>query len=228
MTAPGDFGHLDVLKGISEGHRSAILAECSTRHCRKGVVLYNQGDRSDFIAIVGKGHAITLYQAPNGHVGASGIWTVGDILGASYIHNPAHRHTMVRSIEPITLFCLPHAAMNRAIREFPEFGEMMLKAVSSRLRWAHNLTHIMQTLPAFERVCAILVSLSDRYGRQKGGGVLVDVSLTHEHLAAFVGVTRQFATVTLHNLVDDGLISIRERRIFLHDPQRLRRRAAVF
>jgi CRP/FNR family transcriptional regulator len=227
MTMPGDFGHLDVLKGISAEHQAAILAECMTRHCRKGVVIYNPGERSDFIAIVGRGQAITLYHAPNGRVGASGIWTVGDILGASYIHNPARRHTMVRSIEPITLFCLPHTTMHRVMRQFPTFGEAMLKAVSARLRWAHNLTHILQTLPAFERVCAILISLSDRYGIRSEDGILIDVNLTHEHLAAFVGVTRQFATVTLHGLIGQGLISLRKRRIVLHDPERLRRLGAI-
>jgi CRP-like cAMP-binding protein len=41
-------------------------------------------------------------------------------------------------------------------------------------------------------------------------------------------VTRQFATVTLHSLVDRGLISIRKRKIILHDQKQLRRLAAVF
>jgi CRP/FNR family transcriptional regulator len=227
MKMPGDFGHLDVLNSIPAEHKEAILGKCTTRHYRKGVAIYNPGDRSDFVAIVGKGQAITLYHAPNGRVGASGIWTLGDILGASYIHNPVRRQTMVRSIEPITLFCLPHVTMHSVMRQYPAFGETMLKAVSARLRWAHNLTHIMQTLPAFERVCAILVSLSDRYGIQTDGGVLIEVSLTHEHLAALVGVTRQFATVTLHALIDHGLISLRNRRIVLHDPRRLSRLGAI-
>jgi len=228
MTTPGEFGHFDVLTEIPVAHRRAILAQCSTLHCKKGVNLWNQGQRSDFVAIVGKGQAITLYHAPNGRVGAGGIWTVGDILGASFIHNPIRRHATVKSIEPMTLHCLPHARMHKVMRSFPEFGEVMIKAVSSRLRWAHSLTHILQTQPAFERVCSILLSLSDRYGVQTAGGVLVDVSLTHEHLAAFVGVTRQFATVTLHNLVDKELIAIRKRKIILLDAKQLRRLAAVF
>jgi len=228
MTTLGDFGHLDVLKGIAPAHQRVILGQCTARHCKRGATILNQGDRADFVAFVGKGQAITLYHAPNGRVGASGIWTVGDILGASYLHNPVSRHTTVKSIQAMTLFCLPHASLLKIMQQFPEFAEAMLKAVSARLRWAHNLTHIVQTLPAFERVCAILVSLAERYGIQDADGVLIDVSLTHEHLAAFVGVTRQFATVTLHELVAEGLITIRDRRIIVHDRRRLRRRAAVF
>jgi CRP-like cAMP-binding protein len=228
MTILGDFGHLDVLKGIPPAHQRVILTQCTTRHCKKGVVIFNQGDRADFVAFVAKGQAITLYHAPNGRVGASGIWTVGDVLGASYLHNPTSRNTTVKSIEAMTLFCLPHASLLKIMRQFPEFAEAMIKAVSSRLRWAHNLTHILQTLPAFERVCAILVSLSERYGRETTQGVLVDISLTQENLAAFVGVTRQFATITLHQLVEEELITIRERKIIVHDQKRLRRLAAVF
>jgi CRP/FNR family transcriptional regulator len=228
MADGGDFGHLDVLREIAPVQRDAILAECAIRHCKRGATILNQGDRADFVGFVAKGQAITLYHAPNGRVGASGIWTVGDILGASYIHNPASRHTTVKSIEPMTLYCLPHASLLRIAHDVPAFGEAMLKAVSARLRWAHNLTHIMQTLSAFGRVCAILVSLAERYGGNVEDGVLVDVSLTHEHLAAFVGVTRQFATITLHGLVREELITLRRRKIVVHDPARLRWRAGVF
>jgi CRP/FNR family cyclic AMP-dependent transcriptional regulator len=228
VTALGDFGHLDVLKAISPAHRRSIFAECVSRQCKRGASILNQGDRADFVAFVAQGQAITLYHAPSGRVGASGIWTVGDILGASYIHNPASRQTTVKSIEPMTLYCLPHATLLRITHAMPDFGEAMLKAVSARLRWAHNLTHILQTLPAFGRVCAILVSLADRYGVEVEDGVLVNVSLTHEHLAAFVGVTRQFATVTLHQLVHEELITVRRRKIVVHDLTRLRRRAGAF
>jgi CRP-like cAMP-binding protein len=228
MTAAGDFGHLDVLREIAPAHRSAILAECTVRQCKRGATILTQGDRADFVAFVARGQAITLYHAPNGRVGASGVWTVGDILGASYLHNPTSRHTNVKSIEPMTLYCLPHTTLIRIIREVPEFGQVMLQAVSARLRWAHNLTHIMQTLPAFSRVCAILVGLAERYGSNVEDGVRVDVSITHEHLAAFVGVTRQFATVTLHALMREELIALRRRKIVVHDLARLRRRAGVF
>jgi CRP/FNR family transcriptional regulator len=228
MRTPADFGHLDVLNGIPAAHQQVILEQCTTRHCRKGATVLNQGDRADFVAFVTKGHAITLYHAPNGRVGASGIWTVGDILGASYIHNPTSRYSTVQSMEAMTLLCLQHSCLLSIMQRFPDFGEAMIKAISSRLRWAHQLTHIIQTLPAFERVCAILVSLSERYGLDTPDGVLVNVSLTHENLAAFVGVTRQFATVTLHELVQEGLITLCKRRILVHDPERLRRRAAVF
>ena len=84
ITAGGDFGHLDVLREIAPAHREAILAECTVRHCKRGATILNQGDRANFVGFVAKGQAITLYHAPNGRVGASGIWTVGDILGASY------------------------------------------------------------------------------------------------------------------------------------------------
>ncbi len=83
VMAPGDFGHLDVLKAISPAHRGSIFAACITRQCKRGATILNQGDRADFVAFVAQGQAITLYHAPSGRVGASGIWTVGDILGAS-------------------------------------------------------------------------------------------------------------------------------------------------
>ena len=53
------------------------------------------------------------------------------------------------------------------------------------------------------------------------GGLLIDFGLTHEILAAMVGVTRPFLTVTLKDLERKGLVRSERRRIVIVDPARL-------
>jgi hypothetical protein len=55
VMAPGDFGHLDMLKAISPAHRRSIFAACITRQCKRGATILNQGDRGDFVAFVAQG-----------------------------------------------------------------------------------------------------------------------------------------------------------------------------
>jgi CRP-like cAMP-binding protein len=69
-------------------------------------------------------------------------------------------------------------------------------------RLAVNLT----TTSATERICAILVALSDRFGVSHEDGVLIDLQLTNAQLAAICGVSRQFTNATLQALRARGLV----------------------
>ena len=50
---------------------------------------------------------------------------------------------------------------------------------------------------------------------------MIGLSLTHDDLAAMVGVSRQFMNGTLRELKQEGFILLRRRRIILLDPVRL-------
>jgi hypothetical protein len=66
-----------------------------------------------------------------------------------------------------------------------------------RLHWYNHLTLVLGTLPAFERVCGMLLALSEHFAVKTADGLLIDLTLTHATLAAMVGVGRPFLTMTL-------------------------------
>lgn len=48
----------------------------------------------------------------------------------------------------------------------------------------------LETRGTFERVCGILLALSETFGINSDDGVLIDLHLTHADVAAMVGVSR--------------------------------------
>ena len=102
-----------------------------------------------------------------------------------------------------------------------ELAEAVIKALSVRLHWFGHLTLVLSTRTAGERVCGMLLALSEHCGVNLEDGLLIDLSLTHEILAAMVGVTRPFLTVTLKDLERKGLVRSQRRRIVIVDPIRL-------
>jgi len=62
--------------------------------------------------------------------------------------------------------------------------------------------------PAFERICTVLLALSGRFAIPCDG-LLIDLRLTNEDLAAICGVTRQFANITLNGLRHRGVLVTR-------------------
>ena len=57
----------------------------------------------------------------------------------------------------------------------------------------------------------VLLALSERFGVQSEAGLLIDLKLTNDDLAAIAGVSRQFANATLQELRKRGLIAAHRR-----------------
>ncbi len=70
-----------------------------------------------------------------------------------------------------------------------------------------QLAVTLETQSAPERICGLLLALSERFGVPGDDGVRIDLKLTNDDLAAIAGVSRQFANATLQDLRKRGLIA---------------------
>jgi len=216
-------GHLDFLAAIPDEYRRAVLDQCTCKSYRKGEIIWSQGDAVRAIAFLASGKVFSLFHGANGRSGAVGFWSSGDILGAEFIAVGAGtRRTSLRCVEDATIYYLEWPRFQSVVKRFPEVAYAVITALSVRLRWAIRLAHVLQTQTAFNRVCSVLLALAERFPERTPQGVAIDLDITHEDLAAVVGVSRQFMTITLHELEDRKLITKTRRRITLTDLDQLR------
>ena len=74
----------------------------------------------------------------------------------------------------------------------------------------------LDAIPA--RLDKLLAELSERYGREEEGGVLIDLALPHREIASIVGSTRESVTVRLNDMRRAGMIEFVDRKILLKHP----------
>jgi CRP/FNR family cyclic AMP-dependent transcriptional regulator len=216
-------GHLDFIAAIPGEYRDSVLEQCTVKSYRKGEIVWSQGDAVNSLAFLAAGKVFSLFHGANGRSGAVNFWSSGDILGAELIAGEVNtRQTSLRCLEDATIYYLEWPKFDAIVRRFPEVAYAVITALSVRLRWAIRLVHILQTQTAFNRVGSVLLALAERFPVQTAGGTMIDLDITHEDLAAIVGVSRQFMTVTLHELEHQGLLSNTRKRITLTDLEKLR------
>lgn len=215
-------GHLDVLASIPPEYRAAVIEQCDRRTARKGQTIWSQGDAAAFIAFLIKGKAMSMYQSRGGKVGTTGFWCPGDILGAGDLGVKTTRQMTVRCLEPCVFYTLPYARFDPLIDRFPELARAVIQALSIRLRWVSRLAVMLETESGYERVCAVLIALAERFALPCADGMLIDLKLTHEDLASMSGVSRQYANVTLGDLRKRGYLRMEKRSIILTDYRRFR------
>ncbi len=217
----GTDGHLDVLGSIPAAYRSAVFEQCERRVLAKGRTIWKQGERADSIAFLVSGKAMSSYQARNGKTGTTGFWCAGDFLGAADLGTAATRQMTLRCLDECVIYTVSFERFNELVRRFPELAQAIIRALSIRLRWVADLALTLETQSAFERICAVVLALSERFGTDCEQGVLIDLKLTNEDLAAIAGVSRQFTNTTLRDLQKRGLVLTQRRNLILKDPQAL-------
>lgn len=216
-------GHLDFIGAIPPEYRDAVLEQCTVKSYRKGEIIWSQGDAVHALAFVASGKVFSLFHGANGRSGAVNFWSSGDILGAELISGEVNtRQTSLKCLEEATIYYLEWPKFQAIVKRFPEVAYAVITALSIRLRWAIRLVHILQTQTAFNRVGSVLLALAERFPVETPAGTTIDLDITHEDLGAIVGVSRQFMTVTLHELESRGLLINSRKRITLTDVARLR------
>jgi CRP/FNR family transcriptional regulator len=211
-------GHLDVLAAIPQEHRKMVLAQCGQQRCRKGEIIWRQGDAASMVGFLGEGKAVSEYQSPGGRIVITGLWSAGDLIGALNLGAYGVHQMTVRCLESCLLHTVSVEQFYALVRSYPELAEAAVRALSVRLHWYNHLTLVLGTLPAFERVCGMLLALSEHFAVRIDDGFLIDLNITHATLAAMVGVGRPFLTVTLSRLERSGHLRTAQRRIVIRDP----------
>ena len=215
-------GHLDVLAAIPQEHRKLVLAQCGQQRYRKGEIIWRQGDAALMAGILAEGKAVSEYRSSRGRTVITGLWSSGDLIGALNLGECSNVHQMtVRCLENSLLHTLSVEQFYSLVRRYPEFAETVVRALSVRLRWYNHLTLVLGTLPAFERICGMLLALSEHFAVKTDDGLLIDLNLTHATLAAMVGVGRPFLTMTLSQLEQRGHVRSARRRIVIRDAEAL-------
>lgn len=200
-------GHLDVLGSIPEPYRSAVLEQCERLEFAKGGLIWTQGEPAGYVAFLIAGKAMSSYQSLNGKTGTTGFWCAGDLLGAADLGSLSTRQQTVRCLDACVIRTLSFERFDELVRRFPELAAAVIRALSLRLRWVAQLAVTLETQSAPERICGVLLALSERFGVPSGEGVIIDLKLTNDDLAAIAGVSRQFANATLQDLRKRGLIA---------------------
>jgi len=206
-------------------YREAVLLQCEERAFTRGGLIWKQGEPAHFVALIGAGKAMSWYEARNGKIGTTGFWCAGDLLGAADLGLGGVRQQTVRCLERTVIHSLSFERFEELVRRFPEFAMAVIQALSIRLRAVAQLAVTLETQPAYERICSVLLALSDRFAIDTEQGRLIDVKITNQDLAAIAGVTRQFANATLSDLRRRGLLVFRKQAIIVADTTQIEKLA---
>lgn len=198
-----------IFASLSDEDLSRISAMIKHRKYAKGQALILEEQPTDTLYIIQQGHVKLSKMTPQGKEQILHVLTTGDFFGELNIFNSEELSNFsAYALQDTSICMLTKTDMEQLITENPAISFKLLKTVTKRLAHTENLAQSLATKDPEIRIACMILELSDIYGKQRGGRVHIDLPLSREELANYVGVTRETISRKFAIFEDLGLIEL--------------------
>ncbi|MEW6624958.1 MAG: Crp/Fnr family transcriptional regulator [Bacillota bacterium] len=191
---------------------------------KKNHNIFANGDNPDYIYYIEKGR-VTIYRlTKDGNTVTVAIRHPGELFGLAEAFMEKPRKCFAQAIETTSVLAVRTEDFKNILRIIPELSIKINMVLANRLRRAEGIIYDLINYNVSGRLARFLLGLQEQCGRICGTGVVLDIKLTHNDIAAIIGSTRQSVTQTLNEFKDEGCISIEDKKIVLLNKRKLQQK----
>lgn len=197
-------------------HRGAAV-----RHA-KGRSIFREGDPSGAVYEVVAGRIRIEVSTPTGGRLVLGVKEPGDLLGELGALDGRARSATAVAMEDCELIQTGVDDFLAVLEEKPAVAVSLLQRISRDLRHAVDRTTARASADTTQRLAMLLSDLGDRFGEYHAdANVTIDLALTQDDLAGWIGATREATARSLRTLRDRSAVTTARRQITITDPDAL-------
>ena len=119
------------------------------------------------------------------------------------------------AVSEVRVATVQKATITEVIKRRPDFAVKLFSSFSERLRQSDEVIESLLHREVSTRLATLLLNLGERLGETTGSGTVLKVRLTHQDLANMIVCTREAVSKAMSEFRRDGLIEVRNRRIYL-------------
>ena len=198
-----------------------MLSHGRRRVLDRGQTLFSQDTPHEGIHLIESGRIRVFYNAPSGREITLAYWYPGNFVGGPDIFGTGVHLWSGVATSSSSVVQLPGKALRNLVMRIPALGIGLIEGLAFKGKCYSALVQMLGTRSVTERLAHLLLHLVDAYGIREPDGVLVGAAFTHADLAHVVGATRQWVTISLRRLQEQGIVVCRKSQILVRRPDAL-------
>lgn len=200
-----------------------LITDRGTRtRLQPGATLFHEGDRAAVVYGVVGGRVRIEVNTPTGGRLVLAVKEPGDVLGELGALDGRPRSATAVAIDAVELVQIGVDGFLAALAEQPRHAVTLLQRISRDLRESVDRTTVRASADTTQRLAMLLFDLAERYGEHTDTVVEIDLSLTQDDVAGWIGATREATARSLRTLRDQGCVATARKRISVTDLSGLR------
>lgn len=193
---------------------------------RKGELLIFEGESVNSLFIINKGQTKAFRNTQDGREQILYLFSEGDFFGERSLLRDEVSNYSVEALEE-THICLIHKHdFQVLLKEHPDIALKIMEELCRRLDRLENTVETMGTRTVEARVSSVLLEFADKYGKPHPRGIMIELPLSREGIANYIGLTRETVSRKMSLLQDEGVIEMNgNKKVLLLDRSALERAA---
>lgn len=191
------------------------------RNYQRGATIIHQDEPGSMLYIIANGHVKITTVSSEGEELILALLTDNDFFGELSLLDGQPHSASATAMETTQVVTLNRDEFLEVIAKNPEMVNNILVVLSNRLRRTNTMFEdaVFLQLPA--RLSKRLLELGEQHGLKTDSGLEIELRLTQQDLANFLGASRVAINRLLRQLQDSGLISIDRKHITILQPVEL-------
>ncbi len=155
------------------------------------------------------------------------IFKAGDFFPIIWAVGSAQNEYFVEAMTTCELVRVPREEFVSFVKSNSDINFDLTRRTSVRLGGLMRRMEYLVFGNANNKVASILLICAERFGKQEGDKVTIEVPLTHSDIASLVGLTRETASIEMKKLEKSGLIGYHGRLVTVLNLKGLKRQSML-
>lgn len=211
-----------IFKNLNEEELKHVVSLIVQKEYPKGSLIFSEGDLLPNLFIVNRGRVKTFLYTSDGREQIFYILSEGDFLGERNLLQSKEAIFNAEALENTLVCMIAKHDFQQLLLKYPYIGFKIMEELCNRLEKMETLVKNISPKDTDARINMMLLEFSKKYGREHDGGTLIELPLSREQMANYIGVARETVSRKLTALKEEGIIKfIGNKTILLLDEKAL-------
>jgi CRP-like cAMP-binding protein len=173
---------------------------------KKGTIILNPSKPLHALFMLKKGN-VRLYRSnEDGKQLTVDLLGDGNIFGETSTFSLNDDEVYAEALTDVYICIIGKEEMETLMEKSPRLAVKLIEILSARLKEMYEMSEQIALRSVRYRILALLLKLSERFGRRNKQWQTIDIKITHHDIATMVGSTRETVSTTLSQLKKEKII----------------------
>lgn len=208
---------------LTESEMHTLCARVSKGRFGRGETLFSEGEPCHGLFVVATGRIRIFKLSPSGREQVLAVEESGSSFAELPVFDGGVYPASASALEDTEVLFISRKDFHAYCREHPEVALKVLAVVGSRLRRLVGIIEDLSFTTVRQRLISFLLRLAQEGGTTARKGVRLELTTTHQDLAAELGTVRELVSRNLSRLQAEGLLEVDGRTIIVRNVSALKR-----
>ena len=201
----------------------ALRPRVTSRRFERGELLFNEGDPCAGLFLVASGKIRIFKLSAAGREQVLAIEGPGSSFAELPVFDGGNYPASASALEDSEVLFISRKDFQNFCREHPEVALKVIAVVGARLRRLVGIIEQLSFTTVRQRLIALLVQMAAASRTATKDGIQVELTKSHQDLAAELGTVRELVSRNLGRLQAEGFLEVDGRKIVVKDLAGLKR-----